>query len=478
MSGLVDEILEIDPGNLNAKFLLTMFEQNWRQIQRLIIDAQQAVNHLNWQTVLRLAQNILALDPVDLNGLALRAAAYRGLGDQDQPTNWLSTAQRFLPIIPAVGVFAGLLVFLGRLYLESYYSYFGIPPSALNLDVQDYAFGSFPVVLFVLVASSGVLIYWRAMPAGWLVIYLSILFWTPFNFWLTYASVAYPRFTRNPFEHTFQDGTRLTLSRPVDYLFRVILALLPAYLLAVIITTTILLVAITFVIIFVTLVAGSLFGFDFSLGLLEHVAHSLANSLQSNSSAIEIPILLSEFNPSNIPGFRALASGIATGLGAVTVISVLEAILPFRLKEWAAPSVLVGLILVVMPVVTHFMAKDQAIADLGDNTGWFLSNLPVASFESQMQLNEEAIWDDNCLQAGIDRVYYSPWLKIVVVNERVAYVIPKKPTPEEPNRCSLGPLKPEPGNLPDDLYNRLYTISMEDVDAIAYRSPAMERRVR
>ena len=81
MSGLVDEILEIDPGNLNAKFLLTMFEQNWRQIQRLIIDAQQAVNHLNWQTVLRLAQNILALDPVDLNGLALRAAAYRGLGD-------------------------------------------------------------------------------------------------------------------------------------------------------------------------------------------------------------------------------------------------------------------------------------------------------------------------------------------------------------------------------------------------------------
>ena len=57
-------------------------------------------------------------------------------------------------------------------------------------------------------------------------------------------------------------------------------------------------------------------------------------------------------------------------------------------------------------------------------------------------------------------------------------MIPKKPTPEEPNRCSLGPLKPEPGNLPDDLYNRLYTISMEDVDAIAYRSPAMERRVR
>ena len=74
-----------------------------------------------------------------------------------------------------------------------------------------------------------------------------------------------------------------------------------------------------------------------------------------------------------------------------------------------------------MPVVTHFMAMatDQAIADLGDNTGWFLSNLPVASFESQMQLNEEAIWDDNCLQAGIDRVYYSPWLKIVVVNEGV-----------------------------------------------------------
>jgi len=82
------------------------------------------------------------------------------------------------------------------------------------------------------------------------------------------------------------------------------------------------------------------------------------------------------------------------------------------------------------------------------------------------------------LQAGIDRVYYGPWLKIVVVNEGVAYVIPKKPTPEEPNRCSLGPLKSEPGNLPDDLYNRLYTISMEDVDAIAYRSPAMERRVR
>ena len=168
MRGLVDEILEFDPGNANAKFLLTMFEQNWRQIRRLIIDAQQAVSHLNWQTVLRLAQNILALDPADQNGLALRAAAYRGLGDQDQPANWLSTAQRFLHIIPVVGVFAGLLVFLGRLYLESYYSYFGIPPSALTLDVQDYTFGSFPLVLFVLMLSAGVILYWRAIPTGWL----------------------------------------------------------------------------------------------------------------------------------------------------------------------------------------------------------------------------------------------------------------------------------------------------------------------
>ena len=73
---------------------------------------------------------------------------------------------RFLPIIPALGVFAGLVTFLGRLYLQSYYSYFGIPPSALELEVQDYAFGSFPLILFVLMVTVSVTIYWLINKPG------------------------------------------------------------------------------------------------------------------------------------------------------------------------------------------------------------------------------------------------------------------------------------------------------------------------
>lgn len=74
--------------------------------------------------------------------------------------DWFSSALRLLPIVPAIGAFAGLVTFLGRLYLESYYSFFGIPPSALAFEVQDYAFGSFPLILFVLVVTVTVVTYW------------------------------------------------------------------------------------------------------------------------------------------------------------------------------------------------------------------------------------------------------------------------------------------------------------------------------
>ena len=187
VDGFVQKIREIDPHNSSADSFKTATDQNLKRIENLIKDAKQAMSRLKWQTVLEKAQDILGLDPADSNGLALRAAAYRGLGGQDQPTNWLSTAQRFLPIIPVVGIFAGLLVFLGRLYLESYYSYFGIPPAALHLEVQDYTFGSFPLVLFVLMLSAGVIVYWRAMPTGW----LGNSFRRLFDFWWDHFTEAF-----------------------------------------------------------------------------------------------------------------------------------------------------------------------------------------------------------------------------------------------------------------------------------------------
>lgn len=49
--------------------------------------------------------------------------------DQSQFPEWLGRIAPLLPLlVPAFGAYTGLGIFLGRLYLESYYSFFGIPP--------------------------------------------------------------------------------------------------------------------------------------------------------------------------------------------------------------------------------------------------------------------------------------------------------------------------------------------------------------
>lgn len=437
-----------------------------------------------------------------------------------------------------VGIFAGLLVFLGRLYLESYYSYFGIPPSALHLEVQDYTFVSFPLVLFVLMLSAGVILYWRAIPTGWLGNILTKIihiWWSNFKKGFqgrARRSIKPVRGTRLGsvaiLEHKLQagetklgivplvGGTLHTATKGVvaiiDFIRRLLrfvsvmavyilplfISALTAYVLPIFVSALIFLVVLSLIIAFIAVVI-SVLGIDFSLGLVNFniLAPSwwpdekVSTEFPTRHWLTDIRNWLYGWTPPNIPGLRGLFSGVLIAIWAIVVISIFEAFLPVRLKEWAAPAVLVCLTIVVMPLVTYFMAKDQAIADLGDTSGWFRSALPVASFESELPLKNGNMWEgasnrqhaaDSYPQAPCSfqgantaqrtkgglpqqkncQEYYSPWLRIVVINEGVAYVV--LDDPDE--------------TLPEGQGKLLYTIAMDDVDAITYRSPVMERRVR
>ena len=55
--------------------------------------------------------------------------------------------------LPAIGVFAALIYFFGRLYVEEYYYALGISPDVLTFTMEDYMFSSFNVVVMCLVFS-------------------------------------------------------------------------------------------------------------------------------------------------------------------------------------------------------------------------------------------------------------------------------------------------------------------------------------
>jgi len=68
--------------------------------------------------------------------------------DEPKKIDWLSLAVR---VLPAVGIIAALLYFLGRLRTEAYYQHLGINPYVLNFTTEDYMFSSFNLALMLVV---------------------------------------------------------------------------------------------------------------------------------------------------------------------------------------------------------------------------------------------------------------------------------------------------------------------------------------
>ncbi len=64
---------------MRAKLVASEFVQ--RQINRLLEEAGEAISQLDWQVVNQRAQAVLALEPENVDGIALLAAAERALGN-------------------------------------------------------------------------------------------------------------------------------------------------------------------------------------------------------------------------------------------------------------------------------------------------------------------------------------------------------------------------------------------------------------
>lgn len=62
-------------------------------------------------------------------------------------------------VLAGLGLFAALTYFLGRLYIESYYSAFGISVQALSFKPEDYMFSSFDLIIMCLLISLVIYLY-------------------------------------------------------------------------------------------------------------------------------------------------------------------------------------------------------------------------------------------------------------------------------------------------------------------------------
>lgn len=408
-------------------------------------------------------------------------------GSRASVLNWLPRLLPLLSLIPIFGVVTGLLVFLGRLYLESYYSFFGIPPSSLDLDIQDYTFGAFPLVLFVLVVTAGVLFYWRAVPTGWLG---SLPIKLIDGMFATYIALRPGRvadsliFLRKPTlmrHETWRDYSRV--DRFIFYLFHGLLYLLVAIVVYSLIFLFVMFFAliIMFFLIALALFSLSILGTGIGLGLLEN---------------LPLVSIAPDWGPWNIPGLRGLFSGVVLAAGTVVIIAILEWIVPagnqsnesldeegqpaergdrpeteregdlvekrqpgrpqtdIGRKVWVAPGILLVVIIGAMPLVTHFMARDQAIADFNTEMNRLESSLPVAVFNSSRLLGDGQLWSKECVpQIEGSDVCQSPKLKVVLINNGMAYVVLHGTETSE------------------GLEVNLYTIALEEINKITYISP-------
>lgn len=69
-------------------------------------------------------------------------------------------------LLGAIGVFAALCYFLGRLYVEHYYYALGITPNVLSLGTNDYMFSSFNLIIMSLMISIWLYMYWLHSKSG------------------------------------------------------------------------------------------------------------------------------------------------------------------------------------------------------------------------------------------------------------------------------------------------------------------------
>ena len=409
-------------------------------IARAISDANDARARLDWPAVRKKSQDILALDIGNSEGSALQSAALRALGPDDEPANLLSAVQKALPILPAIGLFAGLLVFLGRLYLESYYSFFGVPASALEFEVQDYTFGSFPIVLFMLVMAVSVTFYKRGVRAGW----LGILFRSALRRWMEYIWLFVQRQKNTADDLRIERASdhRRPGKPPTQITLKGVLMqsrdFLGLYLIPPAIGLIVLLIVLFSVVVFILAA-------DLALG--------------ANLMGKDLP---------NIPGLRGLIAGSLISVGALLLISIFESGVSSTIKAWVAPAVLVLVTVFAVPSVTYFMAKDQAQADLNSSSSSRFSSLPTAIFSSPESLGDGLAEPSNC-SSGESRpdCYKTPKLRVVLMNNQTAYVLLDTKPVDNPGV--------EPPGKPTDKPLELYAIPLEDVTSIRYISHSSRR---
>ncbi len=72
-------------------------------------------------------------------------------GGQQKSSPWDGIVQVLKTFLPAISVFAALIYFFGRLYVEAYYYALGITPEVLVFTTQDVMFFSFNMVIMCLV---------------------------------------------------------------------------------------------------------------------------------------------------------------------------------------------------------------------------------------------------------------------------------------------------------------------------------------
>lgn len=76
---------------------------------------------------------------------------------------WEGVLKKIQTFLPAIGVFAALIYFFGRLYLEEYYYALGISPDVLTFTTEGYMFSSFNTVVMCLIFSVLFFLCWRGV---------------------------------------------------------------------------------------------------------------------------------------------------------------------------------------------------------------------------------------------------------------------------------------------------------------------------
>lgn len=364
-------------------------------------------------------------------------ASSNGHADSSSDNSIFDYLMKIVPLLPIVGVATGMLVFLGRLYLESYYGYFGIPSSALTFEVHDYTFGSFPLVIFVFVILVSHFLYNQAIKNADPAARIAKLVREVFS-GLSSRSIrskesiqrrrkAYGIIRRSrELELIMRRDESITTGRVSDGLetirrFSILNGLA------------------------LRIVAPGLIGngliyligyiFFYSFIGLTGVAYILVviGMLGTQFASAELGI---HWEPPNIPGFRGLFSGIFVAFGALMFIVLIELLLSLKggkPKELTnAEKVLAGLepsmastdssaevkkarairsfyiqiltvliVLVAMPTATHFMARDQAQSDLQTPPHRFQSRLALAQIVMPKPNVVATGWEWSCPEQNV-----------------------------------------------------------------------------